>query len=160
MEDIMDIKLEWVIPREKGARRCMDKRVLQNNCTSKTWETRGKGNVFRRQVSQALTRLPSYHSSRMRISAATIRLLHLSYRTNANVLPSPSFRTPFFSLITPFWFVPRDKAETCPRPLCLSRGRSAASAREAKRLVQRRDRQQSRALYRRVLIKFNVVERN
>lgn len=67
--------------------------------------------------------------------------------------------SPSVSLL-PFWFVPRDKAGTCPRPLCckLSRGRSAT--REYGSLVRRRDRQQSRALYRRALIKFNVVERN
>lgn len=111
----------------------------------------------------SLSRLPCCHSSRMRMSAAAmIRPLHLFYRMRTfhhSRTPS-SFPVLPISLITPFWFVPRDKAGTCPRPLCcsLSRGRSAAREREP--LVQRRDRQQSRALYRRALIKFNAVERN
>ena len=49
-----------------------------------------------------LSRLPSCHPSRMRMSAATmIRPLHLSYRAHGNVLPFP---TPFSppSLIMPF----------------------------------------------------------
>lgn len=83
----------------------------------------------------SLSRLPCCHSSRMRMSAAAmIRPLHLFYRmrTSYHSRHPPRFPLLPFSLITPFWFVSRDKAGTCPRPLCcnLSRGRSAARERE------------------------------
>lgn len=96
MSIIIDVELYIAenTEREKGAERCMDKRVLRSSHASKTWETRGERSIFQRLEPlerSPLSRLPSCHPSRMRMSAAAmIRPLHLSYRTRSNVLSRPA----------------------------------------------------------------------
>lgn len=72
---MMSIKLTPVIPREKGARLCMDERVLQNNTMH-----RKRGKHVEKEAFSAgeslkrgpLSRLFPYHSSQMRMSAAAM----------------------------------------------------------------------------------------
>lgn len=137
--DMMDIKLEWIISREKGAKRYMNSACRRTTVHRKRGKNAWKKKHFLQTDLSSVGRLVGYllihHEWECRL-----RWWYGCYTCPTGQTPT-SFRSGIplisrtilqssFTLITPFWFVSRDKAGTCPQPLCSpSRGRSTARAR-------------------------------